>query len=39
LPETFFQRADLEADRRLGDAELLGGLGEAAAVDDGAKCR
>ena len=38
-PEPLLERADLQAHRRLGDAEPLGGLREAAPLDDRAKCR
>ena len=37
-PEPFLERADLQADRRLRHAELLGRLGEAAPLDDCAEC-
>ncbi len=36
-PEPLLQRAHLEADRRLGDSEALGGLREALSLDDGAE--
>ena len=35
--EPLLERPDLEAHRRLGDAELLGRLGEAPPLDDGAE--
>ena len=35
--EPLLERPDLEAHRRLGDAELLGGLGEAPPLDDDAE--
>ena len=35
--EPLLERADLQADGRLGHAEPLGGLGEALALDDGAE--
>src|SRR5207248_2327266 len=38
LPEPLLERADLEADSRLGHPEPLGGLGEALPLDDRAKC-
>ena len=37
--ETLLERAHLERDRRLGDAELLRRLGERAPLDDCAECR
>src|ERR671910_759070 len=39
LPEALLERANLEADRRLRYAQLLGRLREAASVDDGAEGR
>ena len=36
--ETLLERAHLERDGRLGDAELLRGLGERAPLDDCAEC-
>ena len=38
-PETLLERADLQRDRRLRDAEPLGRLREAAQLDDRAECR
>ena len=39
LPEPLLERPDLQAHRRLRDAELLSRLGEAPALDDSAECR
>jgi pyrroloquinoline quinone (PQQ) biosynthesis protein C len=36
-PQLFLKLADMRAERRLGDAERRGGLGEAAALDDAHK--
>jgi len=36
-PEALLERADLQADGRLGDTEALRGLGEALLLDDGAE--
>jgi len=38
LPEPLLERANLQAHRRLRDAELVGGLGEAPPLDDSAEC-
>src|SRR5213078_3105999 len=37
-PEPLLERPDLQAHRRLGDAELVGRLREAPPLDDRAKC-
>ena len=39
LPEPLLERTDLQADRRLRHAELVGGLREAAALDDSTERR